>query len=776
MDEKLKKQLENSWYIRKPMEMEEEDGAEYRWLRKPVSRCRKISLVEEYENIRLTGYGHYGIDRSKSISGDGSVYVDFAVEKPIQNPSGRAYTDTELKIPFKKEDLSEFNRISFWVYADAPGSSCNFLTIALHNAGPQIMPVPGRFEGYHSVMAQNGEWFRVVWEIPNVARNCITALTITAQAYGTSVPAEERIRIFFDDLRLETVEADVYKGFSLSENKIAYCHSGYRSDSVKQALICRESESFCLKNESGAEVYKGKPEKVRKGFWLLDFSDFCQEGWFTICVDEIETGRFPIGKEAWLSAAWKTLNFFFVERCGFDVPGVHTECHLDVLSVHPDGRKKCVAGGWHDAGDLTQDSKNTAESALAMLELSCAAAEGEPWLSRRALEEARWGLDWMMRARWGDGYTHCGRIIGIWTKNIIGDCDDMETMAENRPHNNLITARVFARAAEIFGKEDPMYGKLCEKCAREDYFFGVDAMYEKPPKAFSTMNSCQLNSAAALAAAELYRVFREPDYLEDAARFARIVMNCQQKKVPETFSVPISGYFYESEEKQRIQAYFHRSYEHIPIKALTILLSTAPEHPDAELWRESIQLYGEYLKNTADITPYGLLPAGIYEINNTDISNLYHEGDRTKGAPSLEEYNEQVKNGIQLDDTHYLRIFPVAYQFRGFHATIMGKAIAAMEIYGITGDKKLRDIAVRQMEWIIGFNPFACSSVYGEGYDFHPLYSGVEPQIVGAVPVGFEFYGNEDEPYYPVQNLPTYKEIWVHTTCRLMRLIAYLGF
>ena len=142
----------------------------------------------------------------------------------------------------------------------------------------------------------------------------------------------------------------------------------------------------------------------------------------------------------------------------------------------------------------------------------------------------------------------------------------------------------------------------------------------------------------------------------------------------------------------------------------------------------------------------------------------------------MEEYNAQVKNGIQLDETHYLRIFPVSYQFRGFHAPLIGKALAALYLADALGDASLRPLAARQMEWMLGVNPFALSSVFGEGYDYHPLYTGLLPQIVGAVPVGFETFENEDIPYYPVQNLPTYKEIWVHTTCRLMKAIAGLGF
>ncbi len=68
----------------------------------------------------------------------------------------------------------------------------------------------------------------------------------------------------------------------------------------------------------------------------------------------------------------------------------------------------------------------------------------------------------------------------------------------------------------------------------------------------------------------------------------------------------------------------------------------------------------------------------------------------------MEEYNAQVRNGIPLSDRFYLRRFPVAYQFRGFHAILMGKARAAMILSHLLKDKTLKDIATRQLEYIVG--------------------------------------------------------------------------
>jgi len=142
--------------------------------------------------------------------------------------------------------------------------------------------------------------------------------------------------------------------------------------------------------------------------------------------------------------------------------------------------------------------------------------------------------------------------------------------------------------------------------------------------------------------------------------------------------------------------------------------------------------------------------------------------------PSMEEYNAQVKNGIPLSGNFYLRRFPVAYQFRGFHAVLMGKAKAAFLLSDVLGDQELKKIATRQLEYIVGYNPFAMSTIYGDGYDYPPLYGAYAGDVAGAVPVGIETFENEDQPYMPMQVNATYKEIWTHTTAGVMWLVAAL--
>ncbi len=84
-------------------------------------------------------------------------------------------------------------------------------------------------------------------------------------------------------------------------------------------------------------------------------------------------------------------------------------------------------------------------------------------------------------------------------------------------------------------------------------------------------------------------------------------------------------------------------------------------------------------------------------------------------------------------------------------------------------------LSERQLEWVIGRNPFSQSTMWGEGYDFAPLYTACSGDIVGALSVGIQSRGENDAPYWPVQTYWTYKEVWVNTVARWIFLMRDLA-
>ena len=769
-DAHLIKQLQQSDYLTLTMTADSANMGITRWLKKPVEKSRSLPLVADFNSLQHTGPGNIQVDHDKTISGQGSILLETPTSLPKKNPTNRAYAFAEMIRPIKGENLKDYNRFSVWVYADAPGFYSFFVGCTLYNEGKHIMPTPGRFEGQHFVNVYPNKWQHIIWEIPDLYRDSVTGFSVSIMLTGSPQGAADNMKLYIDDMRIEHVEAENTRGFKLRSNAIAYSHSGYKAGALKQALVQNvKSTLFQLINADNKIVFTGNGKKMGNGFIQLDFSNFNTPGNYTLKIGNITTKTFPIGNDAYLATAWHTLNYFFAERCGYDQPGIHQLCHQDAVTVHPDGREISVSGGWHDAADVTQGVDNTARGGIAMLELANSVKNKNKALYKRLLEEARWGLEWTMRTRFGDGYRDGGLIMGIWSDNIIGTKDDMRGKATNRPADNFIAASYCAMAVPFY-KEDAVFAHWCRRSAIEDFRFATQRL-----DSFVTdHNEVDLNALALVSAMNLYRLTKESSYLDSAIKYAHVVMDCQQIERRIDWSMPLHGFFYESRKKKRILAYFHKSDEQLMIEGLSMLLTDAPSNADAVLWKASCQAYADYLHDIAAVMkPYGILPSAVYELNNADFEGIYHEGDKV-GMPSMEEYNAQVKNGIHLGGNFYLRRYPVAYQFRGFYDVLMAKAKAAFILSDLLKDKSLKDIATRQLEYIVGYNPFAMSTIYGDGYDYPPLYGAYAGDVVGAVPVGIETFENDDEPYMPMQVNATYKEIWTRTTGDVIWMLSKL--
>jgi hypothetical protein len=770
-DESFRKQLRESRSLKTVMQPDSSTMGFIRWKNKKIIHSRDLSLTSDFNSLRQQGPGTLRVEKQISVSGKGSVLLETPTSLAVKNPTNRSYAFAEMVKPLNNEDLKDYNRISAWVKLDAPGFYSAFVGITLYNEGKNKMPTPGRFEGQHFVTIYPNQWQQILWEIPDLYRDKVTGISVSIMLGGSPAGASDNFKLYVDALKLEKVEVENSRGFDLRTGGIAYSHSGYRLNSRKQALVQNVTDAhFQILDEKGQVTFLGEGRKLEKGFALLDFSSLDKSGLYKIKVGNIMSRVFPIGDGAYLSTAWRTLNFFFAERCGFDQPGIHQACHKDVFCIHPDGRRIAANGGWHDAADLTLGLGNTARGVIAMLELAKTMKDSQPELYTRLLEEAKWGLDWILATRFGDGYRHGGLIIGIWSDNIVGTKDDMETKASNNPSDNFISSIALAMAVPFYKEQDNVFSAWCRKSAIEDFAFAND----KLEQAVNKNNETELYSLATVAATSVYQITHNSDYLDKGAAFAKVVMECQDMERHKEWSIPLHGFFYESREKKRPLAFFHRSDEEFLIQGFCQLLEIAPSHADAPKWLNVCKSYADYIRDISKtIEPYGILPAAVYQIGNADFGGIYHEGEKI-GLPSMEEYNAQVKNGIHLGGDYYLRRFPVAYQFRGFHAVLMGKAKTSFLLSSLLKDKELKAIATRQFEYIVGFNPFAMSTIYGEGYDYAPLYGAYVGDAVGAVPVGIETFENDDEPYMPMQVNATYKEVWTHTTASAIWCLSKL--
>jgi hypothetical protein len=120
-DANLMKQLQQSNYLHYTMKADSTNAGITRWLSKTVEKSRILPLAAEFNSVRIKGPGNIKIDHAKTISGDGSILLETPTSLGEKNPTNRSYAFAELIRPLKGEDLSDYNRFSVWVYADAPG-------------------------------------------------------------------------------------------------------------------------------------------------------------------------------------------------------------------------------------------------------------------------------------------------------------------------------------------------------------------------------------------------------------------------------------------------------------------------------------------------------------------------------------------------------------------------------------------------------------------------------------------------------------------------------
>ena len=88
--------------------------------------------------------------------------------------------------------------------------------------------------------------------------------------------------------------------------------------------------------------------------------------------------------------------------------------------------------------------------------------------------------------------------------------------------------------------------------------------------------------------------------------------------------------------------------------------------------------------------------------------------------------------------------------------------------------RELTELTQRQLEWVVGRNPFCQSLMYGEGYDYQPQYTAMSGDMVGSLPVGIQTWADGDAPCWSTMNCCNHKEVWVHPSSRWLAILEDL--
>jgi hypothetical protein len=749
-----------------PMQPVMQDGAAYRLLQKKVLSSRLLDSMEDLAHWSFTGVGSMTLSSDQVKEGRTSLKVASTDNIGRVNGSGD-WQDIVATRNFPSEDWSQYNRISVWVYPDVHGAPAISLNLTLHNEGAHLLPDDQNEGRDDSIPLRNHEWNHVVWEIPSLDRDKVTGLS-----FGYALPKMfpdpgDQTVFYLDQLELQTVVPDHDEGWDVSPGKIAFSHAGYAPGTTKTAVASGLSaHQFSLIEETTGKVIFTGPVENRKTdlgtFQVLDFSSVQRPGTYILRAGDGVTRSFHIGTDAWRDSIWKVINFMYSERCGTVIPGIHGICHQDAYTMHGDQRI-VVNGGYHDAGDLSATG-NTPGMAYALLTLAeRLQQEGDdPQLLARVIEEARWGLNWVLKTRFGDGYRSTGQNISYWTDGIMGDADDRFGQAVNNPEWNFRAAALEALASQVLLSSDPELARRSLATAKEDWKFAVDGLKNAPPvpEVYGQADNLERVSFGVIASIEMYKATGDPIYAQEGVDLGNQILASQERTL-QPWSVPLTGYFYTGPDRKYLFHRFHMGEEEQPIVALARLCEALPDNPDWMKWYAAVVLHTKYYQEAEARldAPYNVLPAGVYRLS--DVTAVPEAAKwRALETASRPMYEAQVKEGQHLGGDYYLRRYPVWFQFRGNSSVLLSEAKALSTAAQLRGDIDDENLAQQQAQWLVGRNPFSASIMYGEGYDWSPLYSVRSGQMVGEIPVGIETRGNADVPYWPNEICWTYKEVW----------------
>ena len=199
---------------------------------------------------------------------------------------------------------------------------------------------------------------------------------------------------------------------------------GYLPNSVKVAVFISQEEirtgAFQVKDlKTNQTLFTGKGAAANAERWgmktafRLNFSALETTGTYYIECNGVKSPSFRIDAGVYDGSADFILNYMRQQRCGYN-PYLDTLCHQHdgYIVDHPtrSGEKIDVRGGWHDASDYLQYLPTSANAVFQMLfawqqtpdktifkdehdAMGKKGANGIPDI----LDEARWGLEWMLK-------------------------------------------------------------------------------------------------------------------------------------------------------------------------------------------------------------------------------------------------------------------------------------------------------------------------------------------------------------------------------------------
>jgi hypothetical protein len=495
---------------------------------------------------------------------------------------------------------------------------------------------------------------------------------------------------------------------------IALNHLGFRPKTGSKVLVVRaltspRPQEFTLQDVSERPFRFTRPlAEVRSDFGpclTADFTDLDRPGMYQITVGTERSVPFFIDEQVWRRTLPKAVGYYRYQRCGVEVPGVHPACHLDDARRRDNGQHVDVVGGWHDAGDLRKWMEVTMLNGIALLNLFRNIPEpraGDP-THEQILEEVRYGNRYFLKMQDTDGKVWADAAGGVngdnsdnhWTDNVVGTPDDRYINPAKRSGTAAVFAALQGLVGQCYAQTDPDYAKRCREA-------GIRAWRAFPELPQSTEDLAWWT----LGACELYRATHEPELGEHGLRLGRALMQRQNTSFIAD-QRQVRGFWMNGD-----QPYMDIVSSALPPLALLELHAAFPDAEERSQWLDAVRLHlDEYVLPMSERNAYRLIPLGMFI-----------------GSPTPETYRPLAGK------LTYRYFHPTRKQFwwQGANCHLASNALLLGRAFQLTKKREYVNLAYRQLEWIMGANPFAACMMTGEGMRNPYPHS----RFIGLIPGG----------------------------------------
>lgn len=631
-----------------------------------------------------------------------------------------------------------------------------------------------------SASVKGNDW-QPIQLTPQTAPATATGVRLVAVARGGQVwfddfellrlrPTEERVRIFVNQVGCElagpksavlasnffprdtdTIQFELVSLKSPPSSPASKLSTTDDSNERQLATMTKGRVALSQTTHCAGRVHGGESDDWGWYFWRADFSKFRKPGAYRVVVKlggtTAESAPFQIGRSLVLTeTARKAVDFFYIQRCGFEVPGWHKACHLDDAKL-PDGAHLDATGGWHSAGDYNKLMYEHGDGGVVFALLT--AFESAPAVFGHWDRDADGVADAFAEAKWGAAFVakmqipetgalrnHVNQGPGRnWTKwsapevhtdNKPGTEDDPIILAGEG--NSPLVIGGWAQLSALLkteGKTERRHSATAanrlEKSSTEDYLAKAHRLWKHATKDGQEAGSPYL----LISTIDLHHVTGETAYLDYVRRAVDKLLSQQ------TTRGPLQGAF--------------GSYGETSAAALAQFALAFPKDERVKRIKHALGEYITFSVGSAD-NAFGLSPQTVGGTNTFFPADL------------------------------------------GNNFQILTRAWAAALVYRATRDSRALRYAQDHLDWVLGKNPINLCMFEGLGTQnpprYHHRYNSIPGHerwaVPGTVPNGFvRDMGLADRPGFDLSRTggraPSYRtsEPWlVHNMFYLLAASA----